>query len=102
MGAAPYTESSRREVDSAERRRVCSVSRCMAVGGWTKSSSIPAYSLSESWNGSVWTLQATPNPSGSMISALYGVACASANDCVAVGSHWNGSITQTLAEAYSG
>ena len=79
-----------------------SVSRCMAVGGWTKYSSIPAYSLSESWNGSVWTLQATPNPSGSMISTLHGVACASANDCVAVGSYWNGSITQTLAEAYSG
>jgi hypothetical protein len=66
-----------------------SAANCMAVGG----SSGPAegHALAERWNGSRWTLVATPSPSNEDLSA---VACPSASLCQAVGSvgaeKWNG------------
>lgn len=77
-----------------------SESYCIAVGGWSPSS-VPAFTLSETWSGSAWTLLTTPNPSGAQISSLYGVDCAADGECVAVGSYWNGTITQNLVETYS-
>ena len=41
--------------------------------------------LAETWNGSKWTVQATPAPAGSVQSWLNGVSCASAVSCIAVG-----------------
>jgi hypothetical protein len=51
--------------------------------------------LAERWNGTTWTIQPTPDTSGS---SLNGVACTSANACTAVGSS-NGA---TLAERWNG
>jgi hypothetical protein len=57
--------------------------------------------LAERWNGTSWSIVASPTPSGSLESALMGVSCPSATNCYAVGSnqssntvalveHWNG------------
>jgi len=58
-----------------------SASFCMAIGlgtslGW----------ISESWNGSTWTVHAVPVPPGATRGiALFGVSCASATACTTVG-----------------
>ncbi len=43
--------------------------------------------LAESWDGSHWTLQTSPNTPGVLISEFHSVSCASASACVAVGAH---------------
>lgn len=77
-------------------------SACTAVGDAPRGSNgtVP---LAERWNGSSWHIQTTPKPKGAAHSQLNSVTCASAHDCVAVGSasnslnnevplieHWNG------------
>jgi len=72
---------------------------CAAVGSYfTVSNTVQT--LAEHWDGSTWSLDPTPNPSGATYSRLAGVSCVSATDCEAVGSsdanqvlaeHWNGS-----------
>jgi hypothetical protein len=79
------------------------VTACTAVGNWTASTSgSPTDTLAEHWNGTRWSVQSTPDPAGAKISALSGVACLPAGTCVAVGSFWNGTSTQTLAESRAG
>jgi hypothetical protein len=58
--------------------------------------------LAEAWNGTTWTLQKTPTPSGATSSALNGVSCALATACVAVGQSSAGGPPQSLAEAWNG
>jgi hypothetical protein len=53
--------------------------------------------LAEQWNGSAWTIQSTPNPTGSNQNELYAVSCASSTTCTAVGA----GIFGTLAEQSS-
>lgn len=78
-------------------------SACTAVGNWLANPSGNAVNtLAESWNGTRWSLQTTPNPVGAAASQLASVACVPAGTCVAVGSFWNGSSTQTLVESRSG
>lgn len=57
---------------------------CMAVGGYDSTGTVPRHALSEVWNGSSWTLQTTPEPSGG--STLSHVSCPTVSDCTAVGS----------------
>ena len=46
--------------------------------------------LAERWNGTSWTIQSTPNPTGALeCSYLQGVSCTSATACTAVGSYAN-------------
>jgi hypothetical protein len=59
-----------------------SVSFCMGVG----TSVGGATTLTESWNGAVWSVVSSPNPSSSM-NELTGVSCLSSLDCVAVGTY---------------
>ena len=75
---------------------------CIAVG--TYGDSVDDFAtLAESWNGTAWTLQTTPNPSGATSSELAGVSCPAAGVCTAVGSYVNSSgTTVTLAEAWNG
>src|SRR5581483_37193 len=67
-------------------------SDCEATGSSRNGSTTTT--LAELWNGSTWTIQATPNASGTF-SQLEGVSCTSASACTAVGSglaeRWNGS-----------
>ena len=77
-------------------------SLCVAVGQYRDASN-NSLSLVESWNGSTWSVQSTPNPSGSTYNQLDGVSCSTATQCTAVGSGfaeaWNGSTwtLQTIA-----
>jgi hypothetical protein len=71
---------------------------CVAVGASN------AGTLAERWNGKDWTIQATPNPSGSPGGSLNGVTCTSASFCVAVGGRLDstGNQVATLAERWNG
>jgi hypothetical protein len=78
-------------------------SRCTVVGGW-KNSLSNQFTLAYRFNGTTWTLQSTPNPSGSIASVFQEVSCATETSCTAAGS-WvggGGGSNQTLAEKWDG
>ena len=72
---------------------------CFAVGSYTNPGA--TNTLIEHWNGTQWTIQPSPNPSGS-VSNLRGIACPSAQSCFAVGAAATGSGFRTLAEHWNG
>lgn len=57
------------------------------------------HTLAERWNGSAWTIQPTPNPSGAQFASLPAVACAGPSACIAVGGSDAGG---PLAERWDG
>ena len=61
-----------------------SASACTAVGDYTNTTGTRV-TLAERWNGTSWTIQSTPNPTGAKGSSLSGVSCTSASACTAVG-----------------
>ena len=70
----------------------------MAVGYAVNAAGAPA-PLAERWNGARWIIQAVPAPRGATSSFLFGVSCATARTCTAVGSatrHTTGTVA--LAE----
>jgi hypothetical protein len=81
-----------------------SASNCWSVGT-TELTATDLVTLAEHWNGSKWSVVATPNLPHSTDNSLHGVACVSASYCWAVGGavtgsqhqgtayaeHWNGS-----------
>jgi hypothetical protein len=73
---------------------------CTAVGYDYENSSINM--LVEHWNGSTWSIQATPDPSGGSYPSYYGVSCSSATSCVAVGGYLATGNWQPLAEYWNG
>ena len=77
-----------------------SASACTAVGDYN--SGTTGVTLAERWNGSTWSIQTTPNPTGAPVSLLNGVSCASATACTAAGGYNNGTAGVTLAERWSG
>jgi hypothetical protein len=91
----------------ARLRRLISVScpspsACTAVGEYTDSAGAQV-TLAESWNGSTWRIEPTPNPAGANPSRLLGVSCTSASSCTAVGSYGFGGFGMlTLAEVWDG
>ncbi len=77
---------------------------CTAVGHHY--SDAPLYThvpLAMRWNGTSWTIQTTPNPSGGEgdMGKLLAVSCPSATSCTAVGSRTS-SGTQTFSERWNG
>ena len=79
-----------------------SASACIAVGNYEVKGHIQL-TLAESWNGTAWSVQTTPNPSGAEASFLDGVSCTSASACTAVGYYVNSTGAQvTLAETWNG
>jgi hypothetical protein len=74
---------------------------CIAIGSYTAASG-DVLTLAERWHGSKWTLSITPNPSGSMISSLSGVSCATSTACTAVGSSGVLGATAPLVEEWNG
>jgi hypothetical protein len=83
-----------------------SAANCTAVGLYNGNESDTGvnYSLAESWNGSGWTVESTPNPSGEEADNLLSVSCPSATDCTATGA-WSGSDlsdSQAYAEQWTG
>lgn len=74
---------------------------CTAVGKYESGSS--TLTLAMRWNGSSWTIQSTPNPTGSTYNTLNGVSCTSSTACTAVGRYETSSGEyKTLAEFWNG
>ena len=81
----------------------CSSSTACVAAGYYKRNSGGAQTLVESWNGTEWKVQSTPNPTGAKESFLEGVSCASSTACIAVGYYKNSSgVLVTLAEGWNG
>jgi hypothetical protein len=78
-----------------------SSSACVAVGYFTNSSGVEV-PLSESWNGTSWSLQEPPTPTGATRTALEGVSCTSSTACIAVGFDINAGKFVALAETWNG
>ena len=86
--------------------RVSCTSRdaCVAVGSVDEQGGgyVP---LAESWDGTNWSLQSTPLPTGSYTGNFGAVSCSSASLCTAVGFYYiaaSGSPAETLAEVWNG
>ncbi|HEX4059880.1 MAG TPA: hypothetical protein VHY58_02570 [Streptosporangiaceae bacterium] len=78
-----------------------SAASCTAVGNYE--SDAGTVTLVEVWDGSAWTVQTSPNPSGANFSDLTGVSCSSATSCTAVGDYTlSGSGSMPLAEHWDG
>jgi len=77
-----------------------SSTNCVAVGFSTTGST--TRTLIERWNGTSWSITASPNPSGASTSALHAVACPATTSCFAVGSTKTGSTQTTLIERWNG
>lgn len=81
---------------------------CTAAGYYASgvSGGIPTENktLVESWNGTEWAIQASPNPSGQAYSALLSVSCTSSTACTAVGGSQPSlySAPATLVERWNG
>ena len=67
-----------------------SATSCAAVGDAAAYGPVLGTVLVETWNGSAWTAQRTPNLTGAVASSLSGVACPSDVRCLAVGSQERG------------
>jgi hypothetical protein len=74
---------------------------CIAVGHYDNKTGATR-ALAERWNGSSWTLQATPDRSDAADSALTAVACPSANLCIAVGWYQVKTVDWAFAEVWNG
>ena len=83
-----------------------SATSCVAVGFNDNASRTASTTLVEQWNGKVWSIVASPNPTARPDSLLYSVSCSSATNCFAVG--WSQSLLDpdtvkyTLIEHWNG
>ena len=76
-----------------------SLTSCFAVGEFNTATAQKTLALS--YNGTAWSLVASPNPAGTF-AALNGVTCYSATGCIAVGGSSTASADNTLTERWSG
>jgi hypothetical protein len=72
---------------------------CTGAGSWVSSSGGSNRTLAEAWNGTSWSLQGTPNPSGAVFSAFFGLSCRSTT-CMGVGWSTNSSGTDTTLSEF--
>jgi len=77
---------------------------CFAVGSFFVSTMDTSNTLTlvEQWNGTTWSIVASPNQPLALDSALTSVTCASTTFCFAVGSYDTQLVTSTLAERWDG
>src|SRR5262249_59492360 len=68
------------------------------AAGQSTNSSCTSQPLVERWNGTNWTIQHTPNPTGAASSVLGGVSCTAPSACTATGTAAN----RPLAERWDG
>ena len=79
-----------------------STSDIWAVGYSANTNTGIETTLIEHWNGTKWSIVKSPNPTGSMITALGGVAAVSASDIWAVGGSITNTTSSTLIEHWNG
>jgi hypothetical protein len=78
-----------------------SASECWAVGyGW--GSNFHSQTLIERWDGTSWTIVASPSTSTAQDNQLLSVTCGSGSECWAVGFYINGFTYQSLIERWDG
>jgi hypothetical protein len=77
-----------------------SPSACIAVG--TANSAGGDVTLAERWDGTSWTIQPTPSPSGATGSFLSTVSCTSASACTAIGDSLSATSRAPRAERWDG
>ena len=78
-----------------------SSTNCFAVGSSTSGQTTPTTTLVEQWNGTAFSIVASPNPAGSTRNFLKGVSCATTASCHAVGGYEARASRYTLAERYA-
>lgn len=74
---------------------------CFASGAYLSSGG-SYQTLIERWNGSAWSIVASPNTSATRSNFLNAITCASASSCVAVGSASTQTAEQSLVLAWNG
>ena len=75
---------------------------CIATGAYTRTDGTTV-ALAERWTGKVWVDVPVKLPAGSLGGALFGVSCASAKSCIAVGSYGNAEVEiVALGESWNG
>lgn len=79
---------------------------CVATGYYS-TGPVTFHALAEQWNGSAWTIQATPASPATENSQLNAVSCVSATSCTAVGIYTRGTPAEVtgrgaLAEYWNG
>ncbi len=74
---------------------------CMAVGS-AGTTSPDVITLAEQWNGSVWSVETTPNVDRAIQTFLTSVACPATNECIAVGYGLSAAGTIPIAEQWNG
>ena len=79
-----------------------SATACTAVGDYFPAGSLPQLTLAERWDGTTWTIEPDPNPSGQAINTLQGVSCTSAAACTAVGDYGRPDNNGMQAERWDG
>jgi hypothetical protein len=93
----PYTRAALNSVWCASATSCLAVG-FYAIGGITRT-------LSERWDGTTWTIVASPNPAGTNLPGvtveLSGLSCLSATNCFAVG-FTQTSVSRTLVEHWNG
>jgi len=63
-----------------------STTMCMAVGYYqTSTTSSETYPLADEWNGTTWSIEAAPLPSGTTVGELLAVSCPATSLCVQSG-----------------
>lgn len=78
------------------------VDSCTAVGSYTTTTSPGTLPLAEHWNGSEWSIQATPTLSGVRNVGFGGVSCSAAAACTAVGTVEGPEDSTTFVERWNG
>jgi hypothetical protein len=80
-----------------------STTSCDAVGySATSPNFLTGSTLVEHWNGTSWSIVASPNgPPGTTSAALSGVSCPTTTSCYAVGNYRAGPTNYTLTEKYA-
>jgi hypothetical protein len=79
-----------------------STTSCTAVGGYRNAKNVQL-SFVQRWNGTTWSHQSSPNPSGSTNTVFQNVACTEGTLCVAVGDWRNSSnVWQPMAQEWTG
>jgi hypothetical protein len=76
---------------------------CVAVGSQTVTSTSSVKTLVERWNGTKWSIVASPNRAGDRFPVLSAVSCTSTTRCVAVGTSLAPTgFIKTLVERWNG
>jgi hypothetical protein len=76
-------------------------SSCQAVG-WYFNTVFEQLTLAETWNGTAWAVENSPNPTASTDNSLVAVWCTSASFCAAVGQQTPSTSGFTLAQVWNG